>query len=329
MKEVLQYLQEYFDDNASVVPIAAPASLSFALRGNYNFFDAHLLTEHFLIAMPTQEISTKNLIAQMARIQTATGTNVVVLLKQATRYQLKKMLAEGAPFIAENKQLYLPFMALHMQNAPRKTPPAPTKATFSAMAQLLFLSILYAEQDRFTALELSVSLAVSPMTISRAANELQQLGLLQSETSGQTGRKKTLIRTPQSEYYQQGKAYLQPPIRETIFLRKLPNGLSICKSGLTALSEQTMLAEPSPTVYATYLPAAALPDIRAQAVTQEEAQAAEGVALQILKYNPTALLQKQGTYLDPISTLLSLTETDERIEQAIETLMEDYTWYEA
>ncbi|MFI3170116.1 MAG: helix-turn-helix domain-containing protein [Faecalibacterium sp.] len=329
MKEVLQYLQEYFDDNASVVPIAAPASLSFALRGNYNFFEAHLLSEHFLITMPTQEISTRNLIAQIARIQAATGTNVAVLLKQTTRYQLKKMLAEGVPFIAESKQLYLPFMALHLQNAPCQTPPAPTKATFSAMAQLLFLAILYADHDRFTAQELAQMLNVSPMTISRAANELQQLGLLQSETSGQTGRKKILVRGAQNEYYRQGKAYLQMPIRETIFLRTLPSDLTVCKSGLTALSEQTMLAEPNPTVCATYLPAAALPTIRTQSIAQEEAQATEGFALQILKYNPTALLQKQNTYLDPISTLLSLTETDERIEQAIETLMEDYAWYEA
>lgn len=327
MEQLLHYLKTHFGNAADMHTIPPPKTLSFALQGNYHYFEVSALGETFLAIAPLQSVHIKNLSANMRQIQTAVALPVVALLDDCTPYQMKKMLHEKTPFVIANKQLYLPFMALHLQYSRAKAAVVSPQKPFTTATQLLFLWILYAPVARFTAEELATQLQLSMMTISRGTGELQRLGLLSCEIGGQTGRKKTFVRIAQRDYYQLGKARLQNPIKEIFFVREPPALAMLYKSGLTALGEQTMLAEPPQTIVATYEKAAQQWRDTVPQISKEEAQECGGFEIHLLKYNPALLAT--GTYADPITMILGLGETDERIEQAIEMRMEETQWYEA
>ena len=95
------------------------------------------------------------------------------------------------------------------------------------------------------------------------------------------------------------------------------------KSGLTALSDQTMLGEPDRETYAIY--SKHRTELEKIQVSKEQAEMENLPIVQLMKYD-ISLLAENG-YIDPISLVLSLTEKDERIEMAVDELMDGKSWF--
>ena len=94
-------------------------------------------------------------------------------------------------------------------------------------------------------------------------------------------------------------------------------------SGLSALSEQTMLGKPNNTIVATTdkIASSFYIDIISNDIAIDEPL----TEVQIMKYD-ISLLTKNNC-VDPITLIYSLEETDDRIEIAIDEIMEDHEWY--
>ena len=90
------------------------------------------------------------------------------------------------------------------------------------------------------------------MTILRAMEELKHLNIIKQGIAGKTGRKKLYAPIEKKNYYRIGKEYLVNPVNTSFYVDDIPDGITIYKAGETALSEQTMLAEPANEVFATY-----------------------------------------------------------------------------
>ena len=160
--------------------------------------------------------------------------------------------------------------------------------------------------------------------IGRGMKELEQIGLVRHDIAGQTGRKKIFHSIDKKDYYSLGKNYLQNPVKNNIYVKYIPQSAKVYKSGLYALSEQTMLGQPAHEIYAVDRKQ----DLQFQDLMVTKMQAMEeGLPeVQLMKYN-IGLLARQDC-VDPVTLIKSLNEKDERIEIAIEEMMEDTEWFE-
>lgn len=324
MDEILEYLQTSFDSRASISNWNPREYLSIGLSTSYQFYLVSILAEEFLLIKPFKEMTVRKLHIQLDHIFEKTGYKAVVLLENMTSYKIKRMLEEKIPFIELDVQMYLPFMTVHLRNNIETKKQLSLRRKFSPTTQLIYLAILYWEKETFDVVDIAKKLYVSEITISRATTELEGLGLISSKMTGKTGRKKIYKHIQKEDYFHIGKEYLDHQITKTIFLEKLPEDVTCFKSGLTALAEQTMLAEPEQGVYAVY--SKDVEKLKVLQVSVEQAQEERLPKVQLIKYD-IGLLQQKG-YVDPITLILGLEDKDERIEIAIEELMEDMPWYE-
>lgn len=323
MQKVLDYLKTNIDKNASMQKWNATTTLSIQLANSYQYYQVIVLGEQFLLVEPLETQTVHKTKIQLDLIANKTDMQVAVLLKYASIYRTMKMLEERIPFIAADKQMYLPFMALHIRKQTEKEKKPVFIEKFTPATQLTYLAMLYMNLEVYGTDELAKKLNVSTMTVLRAVDELKAIGLVYYEIGGQTGRKKLFKTIDKKEYYQIGKRYLINPVKKTIFIKELPEMYKLYKSGLTALGEQTMLGEPAQETYA--ISAKMEKTLLDLQVSYEQAMEEALPRVQLMKYDVSLLTENQ--YVDPITMILCLEEMDERVEMAIEELMEKNKWY--
>lgn len=324
MQEILNYLKQNIDEEATVEKWNAKQFLNLHLAGSYDYYKVTVLAEQFLLIRPVEIQTIQKTMVHIARIQEKTKLDVAVLLEDATPYRVKKMLEARIAFLAVDKQMYLPFMALHIKKQREKQKETTKRDKFTAATQLIFLAFLYSDKEEFSAEEMAKDLNLSTMTVLRATDELMRLGILSCEIGGQTGRKKLFKSVEKREYYHVGKEYLMNPVKKTIYVKDIPDKLTLYKSGLTALGEQTMLGEPSQKTFAI---SSWVEELGKYQVSEEQAREESLSGIQIMQYDIGRLTTNE--YVDSITLILGLDEMDDRIEIAIEELMKETEWYEA
>ena len=325
MEEVIRYLRKYIDESAVCETWTGEAkrSLSLYLIGAFEFYAVSLLGEQVLFLMPTVKYTPVQLEKMLRQIEEKTEMNGVLVLDEASPYIIRKFLKDRVGFIVPDKQISMPFLAMHIKS--ENTRKQREILHFSPVTQLTFLYVLYSEQEEFELNEIGEKLNVSDMTAIRSMRDLVDLGLLKCKTGGRTGRKKIFYRIPVKDYFEDGRKYLSSPVRDVMYVCQLPDGLILPKADLTALSEQTMLADNGPDRFC--FPYRQRDVLKEYEISKDQAKAENLPMIQLLKYD-TGCLSRNG-FEDPISLILGLSEKDERIEIAIDELMEGYEWYEA
>ena len=323
MDIVLDYLKCNIDAEASIYEWNAKEILRLQIAGNYDFYFVSVLDSNFLLIKPKENMTIRIIKIQIEYIKEKTGYDLALLLENSTPYRTKKILEERIPFISVNRQMYLPFMALQIRSRQEKKQETEVHDKFTAATQLMYLYMLYQDTCIFGAEELAKDLKVSVMTILRGMNELEQIGLVYHDIAGQTKRKKIFKCIYKKDYYRLGKLYLQNPVRNSIYVKYIPQSIEVYKGGLFALSEQTMLGEPEHEIYAVD----GKQGLRFQdlIVTKEQALEEGLPEVQLMKYN-IGLLAKQGC-VDPITLIKSLNKKDERREIAIVEMVGDREWF--
>ena len=323
--ETINYLHEFIDETAVYEDWnqRARETLPLFLAGAFDFYLVDLLDMQVLFLKPLDNYSFIKMEKWAEMIAERSGYNIVFILSDASPYIIKKMIADKTAFVVPDKQISLPFLAMQI----KKTKPHTSRnfQKFVPLTQLIFLYILYSDKDSFTQNDIVDALNVSPMSAGRGMNDLQTLGLLSFDIGGKTGRKKIYQRLPQSTFYQTGKPYLIDPEKDVIYVNRIPESSKIIKSDLTALSEQTMLGEPIRETYAVYSKYQA--ELAKYQFSKEQAEMENLPMIQLMKYD-VSILAENG-YIDPISLILSLKEKDERIDMAIDELLEEKTWFTA
>ena len=323
MDHILHYLKQNIESSASICEWNAKEILSLQMAGSYEFYYVSVLDNDFLLIRPCEDMTIQRIKSQMEYIQQKASLDVAILLENSTPYRTKRMLEERIPFISADRQMYLPFMALHIRKQNEKKQEIKIHEKFTAATQLLYLYMLYQQTCVFGAEELAETLEMSAMTVLRGMRELERIGVIRHEIAGQTGRKKLFRCIDKKDYYSLGKNYLQNPVKDSIYVKEIPQSVRAYKGGLYALAEQTMLGQPTHEIYAV--------DGKQKAKFQDldvpRLQALEeGLPeVQLMKYNIGLLARMEC--VDPITLIKSLNENDERIEIAIEEMMEDTEWF--
>ncbi|MCD4670922.1 MAG: transcriptional regulator, partial [Actinomycetia bacterium] len=164
-------------------------------------------------------------------------------------------------------------------------------------------------------------LGYSSMTMSRAFDELEAAELGKSSP---LGRERLLrLEEPKREIWAKAQSFLRNPVKKRRNIRPMQHKLPGPRAGLSALPRYSMLAEPENTVVALSQEAWKSLQQR-EAVVKVAVHDPDVLNVEIWSYAPTLFA---GDVVDPLSLYLSLRGAkDERVEAAIEHMIEDVKW---
>lgn len=171
---------------------------------------------------------------------------LVLVLNHCSRRQREVLIRERLAFIVENKQIYLPFLAIVLQEKFSNTHRKVTKLTPSA--QVVLFSYLYSKQKNLSMKELSKKLPYSAMSISRAIKQLADLSLISTYKIDQN----KMITSKQNgkAIYKAAQKYLISPISTVHYIKKDTLTADYLVSGYSALSKLSNLNPPKVSCYA-------------------------------------------------------------------------------
>ena len=119
---------------------------------------------------------------QIARIQKNENLPVVLVLKELSFRQKEYLIREKIPFIVDGKQIYLPFMAVYLQE--RCSAEKKTREKILPSAQMLLLHFIYGGAQELSTSQAAKDLELTPTSISRASKQLEEMGLLHIKKEG-------------------------------------------------------------------------------------------------------------------------------------------------
>lgn len=290
------------------------------LRGAYQFSVVELLNICFLAAAPVEKINLATMRKHYRRLMELSGMACAFQMDSVSAYTKNKLLEEGVPFVLTEKEVYLPFLGIVLNNEAQTEKAPPVRLSF--MNQKLLLTALYHTVTQMTVTEMAKLLEVSKMSVTRCFDELDafQLGLIEdNKTAGRYFK----WEKSKKELWKLIRPHLRNPVEKELRLDCLPPW-PLPLSGLSAVSHFSML-EDNP--YPTYaISRKALKDLQPEKLPQVPQDELPAAVIQVMGYD---LLYEGGDTLiiDPLSAILSLSLeeiSDPRIERAVEEIMEDF-----
>ena len=271
-----------------------------------------------IFVYPKEELETVSTIKKhLERVSEKENTHAVLILDHLTYRMKEQLLSEHIPFVVEGKQIYLPFMAVYLQE--RGDAEKQDAVAILPSSQMLLLYFIYHGCSEMMTSTVSKRLGFSAMTVSRASRQLEEMGLIHTE---KRGVQKIICsdKTPK-ELFEVSKRVLSDPVKRTIYLPKGMIKEPLLKSGYSALSEYTMINPLSVECYA------------AESISSWKKEASDRLysaekqcAVELWRYDPLKL--SNDSCVDKLSLALSLSQDhDERVEQAVEEMLES-VWEE-
>lgn len=278
----------------------------------YDFQDAIIGNKECLVATPKEDLPMLPTIKkQIARIQSQKKQPVVLQLKSISNYKRQSFIESNIAFMT-SKQAYLPFLATYLEDEV-ETKKLNDKFMFST--QQLFLFYMYAQESKLYISDAIKKMPLSSMTITRATKQLEQSGLFDVFKDGVN--KVIESRFPKRELFKKAKPYLSTPVKSKGYIDISKITKDMVFAGISALSKKTMLSEPRIATYAA-IEKNFNKDILIDELIDNEKQ----VEIELWAYDPSQFTSDKCA--DALSVILSLQSVnDERIEQAIDSLLED------
>ena len=249
----------------------------------------------------------------IARIQDNENLPIVLVLKELSYRQKEYLIREKIPFVVDGKQIYLPFMAMYLQE--RCNAEKTAREEILPSAQMLLLHFIYGGAKELSTSQAAKDLELTPTSISRASRQLEGIGLLHIKKVGV----QKIMQSDDSPkiLFQKAKDKLLNPIKRTVYILKEFVGADLLESGYSALAEYSMLNAPIVKCYATER-ISRWNDVMTNSLQSSQAQ----VAVEMWRYNPRKLSTRN--VVDELSLALALREdADERVEEAVEKMLNE------
>ncbi len=262
---------------------------------------------------PKTDLDAINIVKKhIERIQRDVGVPVILVLHHLAYRQREYLLRQHIPFIVDNKQIYLPFMGVYLQE--KCDGEKQIAGDLLPSAQMLLLYFIYNGGRELLTSEAAIKLDLTPTSISRASRQLVEVGLLETEMRGVN---KVLFSSKSlEEIFFAASEHLKNPVKRTIFAFKSEIKIALPVSGYMALSEYSMLNPPALCTYA----AISLAEWEKQATTTV-VDYDDQCAVELWRYDPRKL--SNGSCVDRLSLALSLrNDGNERVQEAVGEMCE-------
>lgn len=317
---MIDYLRAIVDSGAKISRFDASKKLSLLFCSGYDFFTVKIFENKFILAKPKAELSFLQMIKQQKILENKLGLCVAFELDGVSAYGMKKLIENKVAFVVKNKQMYLPFLGMSFTKS-KESSEKTCKEKFTPSEQLIFLYILYSDKNEFSQSEIVNALAISAISVSRCFEHFLKLKLVSSRTEGATGRKLVYSLAHKKDFYSIGKRCLVNPVQKIFYAKNVPKKIKPIKTGISALSEATMLSNDGNFCIAITKGQ----ENFFKKIPSEMGAEENKPRIFVMKYDASLLQKKSCT--DPITTILAIDKKDDRIEIAIDALMEEYEWY--
>ena len=213
---------------------------------SYRFYDFSFRGSQMILLESGKEHSTPTAYRKAAdRIGEQFGRAVVFYFDNLVYYQRKRLVEHGVYYICGERDVFLP-MLLASQVKKKKA-----SAKLSAAAQYLLMFHLQVESiDHRPIQELAKSLPYSYISIAKAVQNLEELGLCRSGRDS-VGNKSIEFGLSGKELWENAKPFMASPVKERFYCTGLPDG-HFPASGISALSMYSHLAPDSEQTIAAY-----------------------------------------------------------------------------
>lgn len=320
-KNLEHYLSEVTGLKVTANPLGHTESPYFFSR-LYALYHLNIGNTSFTAVFLKQEDEFKpaQFIKHMRQAPSIDADEICVVAHALPSYVRKRLIEKSIAFVIPRVQMYLPALGMELRPRARQKQPVSVERFSPATQVVLIHGLLGRVQGEVTPLALSQQLGYSAMTMSRALNELEISQIAQVERVG----RERLVSFPSDRkaIWLQALPRLRNPVSHTA--RILEHDLSpqdVLPAGITALSRGSMLDEPAYPEYA--LSRNVWKVMERSGVKKIPVEEPDTCMLQIWHYDPKVL--EMDGQVDPFSLYLSVqNETDERVEMALEAMMERY-----
>lgn len=318
-----RYLKNTLDINVQPKKWNGAAKLPFFLRNIYTFFKVFIFETPCLVMVAKDETGQTPVTIRkhLLLVKKKWTHEVIYVQRKVTAYNRKRMIEHKLPFVIPGNQMYLPFLGIELREYFKKI--RNTDRRWSPSTQTVVLLVLLHDGElRFTPKELAYSLGYTAMTMTRALDELEEAGLGKIAMEG----RERVLRFDQNKkkLWENSLETLRSPVKKRLWVKhSLKNKFGI-KAGLSALAFYSALAQPANPVFAINgMKWKRMKDNKnIQLLDIAEPDACE---LEIWRY-PPELFAIDGV-IDRLSLYLSMqTNDDERVESALEEMMEQVAW---
>ena len=242
-----------------------------------------------------------------------------VIASALSGYVRQRLIARRIPIVIPGRQINWPMLGAVVEPRSSDKPlPVPGDPLKPATQLVILHALNSGETQPVTARALTQTLGYTPMTMSRALDDIEANNLGRVTRAG---RERQLdFPDGLAALWQRAQPLMRDPVRDTVRVWKeaLPEQALYC-AGESALARRTLLAAPNEPVWAigrhAWKPLA-------KTLEPIPIPGPGAVQLQLWRYEP-GVLASDGV-VDPFSLYLNLRETrDERIQMELDAMMEE------
>ena len=320
-------VQEYIEETLGIIVRKSSwrgaAKLPVFLTSKYRFTSIKLQDQELLLVLDESAKQEPPAVIRkhIQQVQAKWPHSIVYARDQVTSYNRKRLIEQRVPFIVPGNQMFLPELGLDLREYFRA--PSPAQRKFRPATQsVLIHALLHGEAGDFTAAGLAPVLGYTPMTLGRAFDELESAEVAKSSS---VGRERILcLLSSHSETWERAQPWLIDPVRARHFIAPSEGKIDGLLAGQSALGRYSMLAEPRNQVIAV--------DQKTWKTFSERFANRVSVdpdldttEVEVWKYAPREF--RTPGVVEPLSLSVSLRGMiDERVEQAMDRMMEQLPW---
>lgn len=310
----MKYIADTFGCKINIDPWQESVKLPFYLLERYDFNVVTLDSMICLFMKLRIKDDTVSMIKKhIASVEKIAQIPIVIEFTDMTAAKRNALIKARIPFVVDGKQIYLPFLGAYLQE--KYAVNGRINKKLMPASQVLLLYYLYQNKDDLYINDVTQKLGFSAMQITRAVKQLKELELIKTQKDGvriiiKGTEKRSLL-------FEKANPHLINPVRKKKYVKEadMPGGLPL--SGLSALSELSMLNPPEVRTFAFDGDQDSIFGI--ETLYDNETQ----VEIELWRYSPSLFSTRHDT-VDPLSLAASLKEnTDERVEEAIEKIISE------
>jgi DNA-binding MarR family transcriptional regulator len=336
MKQAIQYINETLGTNAIATPIQKDGlgKLPMFINEAYKLYNTILLNNELLLVelRNNEELSILQTEKHLQLIKTVFEKKVVLVIENLATYNRKRLIEKGINFIVAGKQLFLPELLIDLKESYTNPRAKQKREKLLPSAQfLLIYHIIHRNKEwkleEHSFKEIAQELDYTPMAITNAIDNLKYHDIVDVQ-----GEKEKYIRfrLERGELWRtvEQQNLLVNPVLKTVFVDEMPKDVFMLQTNASAMPEYSNLNPSTQQYYA--IEKTAFYGLQKSNVLINPNDHEGRYALEVWKYNPLTLvdeLPNDMPVVDPLSLYLSLKDSqDERIEMALEQIIEEYIW---
>lgn len=318
------YLETISGEHLDLVTERAP-SLPLFLRERFAIFSTRLFGRKFLLALEAEggQTGSPGEYAKHAEtLKEKLGEAVIFVLANLPSYARNRMVQMGIPFIVPGSQTFIPNSLIDLRER-FPQPNSKRKERLSPAGQCtLIYHLLRGRLAEMSLKDIAQKVQYSPMMMTKVKQELEAAGICRTVRRGRS----TVLNFGATGrvLWEQAQPHLNSPAKKTHWIQWAKPGHPALLAGMSALSQQTMIADDRLPTYA--LPLAVFQDFLNSGALACTLEAETATArIELWSYDPQLL--GDGRTVDPLSLFLSLRENaDERVQQQLEQLIAEIKW---